>query len=211
MARRMSLKTHTDYLQLYGARAPEFEPGTKAVYSNYGMALLGALIEEVTGASYYDYVRENIFVPAGLDDTDSLPEDENVPNRAAGYMWQGNGWTANTDTLPYRGTAAGGGYSTIRDLLRFADALETGALLPRALFLEAITPQNQEGWYGFGFGLGGEGVLRSYGHRGGAPGMNADFRVYPELGVVIVGLSNLDVPSATRIVEFYALRMPVTH
>ena len=40
--------------------------------------------------------------------------------------------------------------------------------------------------------------------------MNADFRVYPELGVVLVGLSNLDVPAATRVVEFYALRMPVT-
>ena len=209
-ARRTSLKTHADYLQLYGARAPEFEPGTKAVYSNYGMLLLGALIEKVSGASYYDYVREHIFRRAGMGDTDSLPEDQDVPNRAIGYTWQGNGWSLNTNTLPYRGTAAGGGYSTVRDLLRFADALETGTLLPKALLLKATTPQNQEGWYGFGFGLGGEGVLRSYGHRGGAPGMNADFRVYPELGVVVVGLSNLDVPAATRVVEFYAVRMPVT-
>jgi len=209
-ARRTSLKTHADYLQLYGARAPEFEPGTKAVYSNYGMVLLGALIEKVSGVSYYDYVREHIFRPGGMEDTDSVPEDQYVPNRAAGYTWQGDGWTPSTDTLPYRGTAAGGGYSTVRDLLRFADALETGALLPNALFLEAIRPQNPEGWYGFGFGVRGEGVLRNYGHRGGAPGMNADFRVYPELGVVLVGLSNLDVPAATRIVEFYALRMPAT-
>jgi CubicO group peptidase (beta-lactamase class C family) len=205
-ARRTGLKTHADYLQLYGARAPEFEPGTKAVYSNYGMVLLGALIEKVSGASYYDYVRKHIFRPAGMDDTDSLPEDQDVPNRATGYMWQGNGWSPNTNALPYRGTAAGGGYSTVRDLLRFSDALETGTLLPKALFLKAITPQNPEGWYGFGFGLGGEGVLRSYGHRGDAPGMNADFRVYP----VVVGLSNFDVPAATRVVEFYALRMPVT-
>jgi len=209
-ARRTSLKTHTDYLQLYGARALEFEPGTKAVYSNYGMVLLGALIEKVSGTSYYDYVREHIFRPTGMEDTDSLPEDQDVPNRATGYTWEGNGWSPNTHTLPYRGTAAGGGYSTVRDLLRFSDALQTGALLPKALFLEATAPQNPEGWYGFGFGVRGEGVLRSYGHRGGAPGMNADFRVYPELGVVVVGLSNLDVPTATRIVEFYALRMPLT-
>jgi CubicO group peptidase (beta-lactamase class C family) len=209
-ARRTSLKTHSDYLQLYGARAPEFEPGTKAVYSNYGMLLLGALIEKVSGESYYDYVREHVFRPAGMKDTDSLPEDEDVPNRATGYTWQGDGWSSNANTLPYRGTAAGGGYSTVRDLLRFADALETGNLLPKPLFLTAITPQNHEGWYGFGFGLRGEGVLRSYGHSGGAPGMNADFRVYPELGVVVIGLSNLDVPAATRVVEFYALRMPVT-
>jgi CubicO group peptidase (beta-lactamase class C family) len=94
--------------------------------------------------------------------------------------------------------------------LRFANALEAGALLPKTLLAEATIPQNKDGWYGYGFGLGGDGVLRSYGHNGGAPGMNADFRVYPELGVVAVGLSNLDVPAARRIVEFYALRMPVT-
>jgi CubicO group peptidase (beta-lactamase class C family) len=210
MARRTSLKTHADYVQLYGARAPEFEPGTKVAYSNYGMVLLGTLIEKVRGMSYYDYVRENIFRPAGMSDTDSLPEDQNVPNRSLGYMWQTDGWTSNADTLPYRGTAAGGGYSTVRDLLRFANALETGTLLPKALLEEATTPQNQEGWYGYGFMLGGEGALRSYGHGGGAPGMNADFRIYPELGVVVVGLSNLDVPAATRIVEFYTARMPVT-
>jgi CubicO group peptidase (beta-lactamase class C family) len=125
-------------------------------------------------------------------------------------MWQGHGWSSNVDTLPYRSTAAGGGYSTVRDLLRFANALEAGTLLPKTWLTEATRPQNHEGWYGYGFMVGGEGDLRSYGHRGGAPGMNADFRAYPELGVVLVGLSNLDPNAATRIVEFYALRMPVT-
>lgn len=208
-AKRTNLKTHTDYLHLYGGRPPQFEPGTRDAYSNYGMVLLGALIEKVSGMAYYDYVREYIFRPAGMVDTDSLPESENVPNRAAGYMWQGNGWVSNTATLPYRGTAAGGGYSTVGDLLRFANALESGLLLPRPLLGEATKPQNHESWYGYGFMLGGEGALRSYGHPGGAPGMNAAFRVYPELGVVLIGLSNLDPKAAERIVQFYALRMPV--
>jgi CubicO group peptidase (beta-lactamase class C family) len=207
---RTNLKTHLDYVHLYGGRSPQFEPGTKDAYSNYGMVLLGAVIERVGGMPYYDYVREHIFRPAGMADTDSLPENENVPNRSVGYMWQGNGWSSNVDTLPYRGTAAGGGYSTVRDLLRFANALEAGTLLPKTLLTEATRPQSHEGRHGYGFMVGGEGDLRSYGHGGGAPGMNADFRAYPELGVVLVGLSNLDPNAATRIVEFYALRMPVT-
>ena len=62
-----------------------FEPGSRYEYSNYGFILLGALIEAVTGESYYDYVRENVFAPAGMTATDSLPESEDVPGRAVGY------------------------------------------------------------------------------------------------------------------------------
>ena len=52
------------------------------------------------------------------------------------------------------------------------------------------------------------GPLRSYGHGGGAPGMNGELRIFPGLGYVVVGLSNLDPPAASRLVEFFALRMP---
>ena len=123
---RLTLREHRDYVDLYGSRAPEFEPGSRFEYSNYGFVLLGALIEAVSGESYYDYVRSNVFQPAGMTSTDSLPETDNVPNRAIGYMRAGDGWEPNTDTLPWRGTAAGGGYSTVGDLLRFAQALSSG-------------------------------------------------------------------------------------
>jgi D-alanyl-D-alanine carboxypeptidase len=54
----------------------------------------------------------------------------------------------------------------------------------------------------------GEGRLRSYGHGGGAPGMNGELRIFPQLGYVVVGLSNLDPPAASELVEFFTLRMP---
>ena len=54
----------------------------------------------------------------------------------------------------------------------------------------------------------GEGPLRSYGHGGGAPGQNGELRVFSELGYVVVGLSNLDPPAASGLVEYFALRMP---
>jgi hypothetical protein len=50
--------------------------------------------------------------------------------------------------------------------------------------------------------------LRNYGHNGGAPGINGDLRVFPELGYVLVGLSNMDPPAASHLVDFFAARMP---
>jgi CubicO group peptidase (beta-lactamase class C family) len=204
---RLSLREHSDYLKLYGARGLTHEPGAEARYSNYGFVLLGALIEKASGQSYYDYVRDHVFEPAGMRSTASLAESEVVPNRSAGYMKRDGRWVSNQGTLPWRGTAAGGGYSTVGDLLRFAQALESGKLLSKELVAEATRAQRPG--YGYGFGVAGEGRERSYGHGGGAPGMNGELRVYPELGYVVVALSNLDPPAASRLVDFFALRMPV--
>jgi D-alanyl-D-alanine carboxypeptidase len=205
---RLSLREHNDYVKLYGSRALVHEAGAEHRYSNYGYVLLGTLIEKVSGMSYYDYVRSKVFQPAGMKCTDSLPETEKVANRAIGYMRRNAAWVSNADTLPWRGTAAGGGYSTVDDLFRFAQALESGKLISKTMLAEATRPQRQQ--YGYGFGVQGEGPLRSYGHGGGAPGMNGDLRVFPQLEYVLVGLSNLDPPAATRVVDFFALRMPAT-
>jgi CubicO group peptidase (beta-lactamase class C family) len=206
---RLELREHHDYLELYGSRAPAFEPGSRWMYSNYGYVLLGAVIEAVSGLSYYDHVRERIFEPLGMTRTDSLPESVEVDGRAIGYTrrTEEDEWLPNTDTLPWRGTAAGGGYSTVGDLFRFAEALTSGELISEATIAEATRAQTLEP-YGFGFELRGEGPLRSYGHGGSAPGMNGDLRIFPELGVVVVALSNLDPQAATDVVEAYVLRMP---
>jgi CubicO group peptidase (beta-lactamase class C family) len=204
---RLKLREHRDYVKLYGSRGLTHEPGARHEYSNYGFVLLGALIERVSSMSYYDYVREKVFQPAGMASTDSLPESEKVARRAVGYTRALNGaWEANTEFLPWRGTSAGGGYSTVGDLLRFAQALESGKLISKETLVEATQAHEQQ--YGYGFGVQGEGSLRSYGHGGGAPGMNGELRVFPQLGYVVVGLGNLDPPAASGLVEYFALRMP---
>src|SRR5262249_36336481 len=130
-AHRLELKTLDDYVTLFGKRGPAFEPGSRWAYSNYGMLLLGVVIQRVSGQSYYDYVAEHVYKPAGMTRTGSEPESEIVSGRSSGYMRArgGSGWTPNTDTLPYRGTSAGGGYSTVVDLLKFAEALMGHKLL----------------------------------------------------------------------------------
>jgi D-alanyl-D-alanine carboxypeptidase len=205
---RLKLREHRDYLNLYGSRGPAYEPGARFEYSNYGFILLGALIERVSGVSYDDYVRDHVFRRAGMTATGSLPESVHVPGRAVGYMrpFPDGAWEPNTDTLPWRGTAAGGGYSTVGDLLRFAEALRAGRLISTATLAEATRPHPEQ--YGYGFDVRGEGPLRSWGHGGGAPGQNGELRVFPELGYVVVSLSNLDPPAASELVDFFALRMP---
>jgi len=206
-AQRLSLKTHDDYVRLFGARGPAHPPGTEQRYSNYGFLLLGAIIERVSGQSYYDYVDEHVFAPAGMHDSGSLPEDVAVPGRAVAYTRKDGAWRDAADTLPYRGTAAGGGYSTAGDLLKFARALLAGKLLSPELLAEAT--RNQTPWYGYGFMAREQEGVRMFGHAGGAPGMNGDLRIYPDLGVVVVGLANVDPPAADRLVGYYLLRMPL--
>jgi D-alanyl-D-alanine carboxypeptidase len=210
---RDELRTHADYVRLYGARKLAYTPGEKFAYSNYGFVLLGAVIEKVSGMSYYDYVDRYVFKPAGMNSTGFLPESDELPRRAVGYMWVNNAWASDKDTLPYRGTAAGGGYSTIGDVLRFVQALQGGKLVSKASLDAATQPifHDEPSGYGYGFGfevLNEEG-LRSYGHEGGADGMNGELRVLPAQGYVVVVLSNVDPPAAHRLVEYFSLRIPV--
>ena len=103
-AHRRELRTLQDYVTLYGARGPKFEPGSRWEYSNYGFILLGLVIEKASGEIYYDYVRMHVYEPAGMTSTGSEPEDQAVPDRSVGYTKMGgNGqWRPNADTLPYR-------------------------------------------------------------------------------------------------------------
>jgi len=205
---RLETRELKDYEKLFGARDLLFEPGTRWDYSNYGFVLLGLLIEAVSGKSYYEYVRENIFRPAGMTSTDSLPESEIVPKRAVGYLRDG---TPNTDTLPWRGSSAGGGYTTVDDLLRFAVALQNGKLLAKKLVDEATTVQakNRGGLpYGFGFVVSGQGNNVAFGHSGGAPGMNGELSVFNSNGVIFSALSNGDNGGATALSRFFVARLP---
>jgi CubicO group peptidase (beta-lactamase class C family) len=203
---RLNLRTIDDYIALYGKRAPLFAPGAGQRYSNYGFILLGALIEKVSGMSYYDYLKKNVFEPAGMRSTGSLPETEAVPGRSVGYINQRGNLVANTDTLPWRGTSAGGGYSTVGDLWRFAEALQSGKLISKAMLDQATNTQFQ--MFGLGFAVVGEGNWKGFGHNGGAPGMSGDLHVFPRLGYVLVALSNLDPPASTRPLEFIEARLP---
>jgi D-alanyl-D-alanine carboxypeptidase len=210
--KRLALRTHADYVALYGTRTLLFEPGAEWRYSNYGYVLLGAIIERVSGRSYYEYVRDRVYAPAGMSSTGSEPEDTQVPERSVGYTKRGSGqtWASNVNTLPYRGMAAGGGYSTTADLLRFATALTSNRLLKAehtasVLTTKVATPGGS--YYGLGFMERDFNGVRAFGHGGGAPGMNGELLIFPS-GYVVVVLANMDPPAATDVARFIAARLP---
>jgi D-alanyl-D-alanine carboxypeptidase len=210
---RPELKALQDYVNLYGARELQFDPGSKWEYSNYGFLLLGVVVEKVSGQDYYEYVRGHIFKQAAMTHSDSLPEDQTVLGRSVGYTKPEGSreWKATTGDLPYRGTSAGGGYTTVGDLLKFASALSTYKLLDQA-HTELLTTGHVDTSmglkYAYGFMDNREDGPRWFGHGGGAPGMNGDLRIFPASGYVLAVLSNLDPPAAENIARYVTNRLP---
>ena len=92
-------------------------------YSNTGMFLLGPIVEKVTGDSYFEHVRKAVHEPAGMPDTDCYEMDRPVENLAIGYTRQDGEWFNNLYAHVIKGGPAGGGFSTVRDLLAFDQAL----------------------------------------------------------------------------------------
>jgi CubicO group peptidase (beta-lactamase class C family) len=210
---RLELRTLDDYVKLYGARDLAFEPGARMDYSNYGFLLLGAVIEAVSKQTYFDYVADHVFKPAGMTSTSSPMEDNATElNRSIGYMHDpSGGWKPNTDTLPIRATSAGGGDSTVKDLLAFANALTSNKLLDAEhtkLLTTGKVEMGRSGMkYAYGFMETVEYGRRCFGHNGGAPGMNGELSICDN-GYTIAVLANLDPPAATQIAEFVLDRLP---
>ena len=208
MKRRASLKTLADILSLFVNDPLSFEPGEKMQYSNSGYVVLGLIIERVTKQNYFDYVREHIFKPAGMMNTDSYELDQKVSNLAIGYTSMGptgrpepGPREENTSHMAGRGSSAGGGYSTLGDMLKFGQALVGHKLLNQQytdiVLSNQMPPGQPPSGYGF-FSIEVNGT-RAIGNNGGGPGTNATFTVYPELGYTVVVLSNYDPPSASKI------------
>jgi D-alanyl-D-alanine carboxypeptidase len=197
---RGELKRLEDYVAAFGQREPGFTPGERHEYSNYGFILLGRVIETVSGQSYDAYLREHVFAPAGMKSTDNLPEQTHVAGLAVPY----SGERSVEDRLPWSGTSAGGGYTTARDLLAFATALQSGRLLDRAHVDLLLTGKVDTPRPGLRYAYGFEDARlpdgkRRIGHGGGAPGMNAVLSIFPDSGYVVVVLANLDPPAAMEI------------
>jgi CubicO group peptidase (beta-lactamase class C family) len=170
-----TVRTLDDWFQFVRDEPLNFEPGTKQSYSNGGYLLLGMIVAKVSSEDYYDYVRRHIYAPSGMARTDHFARDEKIDDRAVGYTRHGGGpgWAPNTEGLPGRGSPAGGGYSTVEDLLRFADALRAKKL-----------PSAE--------GAGPLGMMAA----GGSPGCNAFLQIEGPYTWVVLG--NLDPPAAER-------------
>ncbi len=192
-----------DYLPLFVDQPLLFAPGSAWSYSNSGFMVLGLIIEHVSGQSYFDYVREHIYVPAGMVNTDAYELDGVVPNHAVGYTQQGSraGELRNNLFLHVvKGGPAGGGYSTVEDLLRFSQALLNHRLLSPEMTRRILEGKVETDWanqtYGYGFIDLFENGQHVVGHGGGFHGINSVLDIYLDLGYTVAVMSNRDMGAA---------------
>ncbi len=187
-------------------------PGETFNYSNTGMLLLGAVIAQASGEDYYAYVQRHIFTPAGMSATGSYVIDDPVENLAIGYTRVPNspfGWRENSLRILMRGIPAGGGYSTVGDLHRFALALQSGKLISQAS-LRRLWADDDRNNYGAGFEIGRGAVGSSTGHSGLDRGVSTRVRLYLDRGYVAVVLANIDraAPPLLDAIEGELVRAP---
>lgn len=202
-ARKMaSIVSITDILPMIYSQKPQFSAGTQFAYSNSGMVLLGAIVEKVSGLSYPEYLQRHIFSPAGLTETKLAQEHDVLANRSIGYSIQPNGeYLANVRSV-MPASADGGLRTTAPDLLRFDQAFNGAGLLNAESQKQMLTPVGPVPFVASGWFTQAVAGHRFVGHSGGAPGVSAEFRRYPEDGYTLIVLSNYDdgaTPLATEI------------
>jgi len=191
---RARYRSVDDWMGLVKDETLQFEPGTRWAYSNTGMLVLGKVIEVASGKDYFDYVRERIAGPARMTNTDAYDLDRVNKNLAVGYEAErtprGVEYRNNIFAHVIRGGPAGGGYSTVDDLTRFAEALKSGKLVSKesVRLLTTPKPELSSPQYGYGFivDMGG----RIVGHSGGFLGINSQLDIYVGDDYTVAVMSN---------------------
>ena len=173
---------------------PDFAPGEDWAYDNSGYALVGAVIEAVSGQSWHAYLRTALFEPLGLTHTGYGADPKFVAQQVHGYsLDEGKVVPAKviSMTIP---NAAGGLVSTLDDLLKWNRALHEGRVLKSATYTQMITPVGKAVQANYGFGIElqtvqGQPMLE---HSGGIFGFESMLEYVPGADITVVVLQNND-------------------
>lgn len=189
-------RTEDELVRLAAVRPLDFRPGERWSYSNTGYLLLGALVRRVTGRFYGDLLRDSVFQPLRMSDSRVISEADIVPNRAAGYRLE-DGQLKNQEWVaPSLNTTGDGAlYFTVRDLIKWAVALNHGQVPSRAALDTAWTPVRLADGatypYGFGWFLSDQRGHPRIAHTGSWQGFKTVIARYPEYGITVIVLANL--------------------
>lgn len=185
-------------VSLVEAEPFDFEPGTAQIYNNSAYFLLGLIIEKVSGRTYEDYIRSELFEPIGLEGSYYCSHSALRAGKAHGYDASPAGLRHRLPldhTWPY---AAGSLCSTVRDLVRWNAALHGGRVLQPASYAAMTTPQPLvDGTplsYAMGLLIGEHNGHRVISHAGGIPGYLSDASYFPDVDLTIVVLQNTAGP-----------------
>lgn len=175
----------------------DFQPGTRYQYSTLSYNVLAAIIEEVSGLSFADYIKEKICLPSGMNNTYLDYVNNIIPNRAKGYQKNKFREIENAPLADLTIKFPGGGIaSCIEDLLKFGQALLNNTLISKEMLDTMTTPVKLNNGRLLSYGLGtdvreDEYENRYFGHSGGGTGFVSHLFVYPEEKIVSAYLLNI--------------------
>jgi CubicO group peptidase (beta-lactamase class C family) len=184
-----------DILKLYAGKPLAFAPGTKRAYSNTGYALLGFVIEKVSGQTYPDYLQQHLLTPAGMTQTVYGNTSKIIPGRVPCYLRNKSGHGFQNAVFNIPPSAAGALLSNVSDLLKWNEALAQGRLITKASLQKAWASchlaDGKNTFYGYGWQTGGsiQGIPVVE-HGGVAVGYLADALYMPNEGILVIVLSN---------------------
>ncbi len=156
-----------------------FNPGSGYRYSNTAYCLLSLIIEKVTGMSYPEYIRQNIFTPLKMSESGVISPDFKIPERVFGYEPKDDGFRISDakESLFFSTMGDGGIYTSVDDYLKWIMAILSGSIPDPGIIKVAQSAQNvidrtRELSYGFGWFVAGHGLDKTVFHTGS----NGDFR-----------------------------------
>jgi serine beta-lactamase-like protein LACTB, mitochondrial len=174
-----------------------FEPGTQFRYTTHGYSVLGCAVEGASGMKFEDYVRENVFKPAGMERIRVDNVADIIPNRAQGYQKTKSGELRNSALADSSYKIPGGGFiSTVEDLAKFAIALQMGALLKKETLDQMWTSQKTRDGkgtgYGMGWGVSERNGMKEVSHGGAQQRVSTFLYTIPDKGFAVVLMANLE-------------------
>lgn len=140
-----------EYIKLYMDSALVFEPGTNYYYSSWGYFTLGYIMEKVTGKSYAELMKADIFDKLGMSSSGSYYHTQVIPKRATGYDYSLGGYTSADFRDQSNTMGTGDLYSTVEDLFKLHIAISNNTLLNKKNTEEMFTPGIRPWRYGFGW------------------------------------------------------------
>jgi CubicO group peptidase (beta-lactamase class C family) len=194
--------TQAQFIKAIGRERMEFQPGDSWKYCNTGFSLLGYIIENVSGKSYWDFMVERVFQPLGMQATTNRLPRLIIPNRAAGYEQTNHVWI-NRDSDLTEVFSAGAIASTVGDLAKWNVVLDGDRLLNAANKAQMWTPvklnDGKTRNYGFGWNVDAVEGHKNIGHSGSTSGFSASIQRFPDDRLAVIILTNTDEEIATTL------------
>ena len=178
------------------ASAPTyFAPGAQYRYSNSGYALLALIVEQRSGQTFAQFLKQSIFAPLKMTHTLAYEQGSSiVPNRACGYTVKSNGVTQTDQSLTSSVLGDGGIYSSVVDLFKWDQALYTSKLVSARtlkLAFSPATPTDKPGRsYGFGWFISEYRGLQELWHSGNTIGFTTRIARFPQQQFTVIILAN---------------------